>query len=52
MKKIDPKTPIWKLTVEEFLEVSKKHQFRKQVRVWFKRISKDFRVFHFKSFRN
>ena len=23
MKKIDPKTPIWKLTVEEFLEVSK-----------------------------
>lgn len=23
MKNIDPKTPIWKLTVEEFLEVSK-----------------------------
>ena len=23
MKKVDPKTPIWKLTVEEFLEVSK-----------------------------
>ncbi|MBD3903351.1 DUF3853 family protein [Chryseobacterium sp. Ch-15] len=23
MKDIDPKTPIWKLTVEEFLEVSK-----------------------------
>ena len=23
MKKIDPKTPLWKLTVEEFLEVSK-----------------------------
>ena len=23
MKKIDPKTPMWKLTVEEFLEVSK-----------------------------
>jgi len=23
MKKIDPKTPIWKLTVEEFLEISK-----------------------------
>lgn len=23
MKSIDPKTPIWKLTVEEFLEVSK-----------------------------
>ena len=23
MKKIDPKTPIWKLTVEEFLVVSK-----------------------------
>ena len=23
MKKIDPKTPIWKLTVVEFLEVSK-----------------------------
>lgn len=23
MKKIDTKTPIWKLTVEEFLEVSK-----------------------------
>lgn len=23
MKKIDPKTPIWKLSVEEFLEVSK-----------------------------
>lgn len=23
MKKIDPKTPIWKLTVEEFLTVSK-----------------------------
>lgn len=23
MKKIDPQTPIWKLTVEEFLEVSK-----------------------------
>ena len=23
MKKIDPKTPIWKITVEEFLEVSK-----------------------------
>lgn len=24
MKNIDPKTPIWKLTVEEFLEISKK----------------------------
>ena len=24
MKNIDPQTPIWKLTVEEFLEVSKK----------------------------
>ena len=23
MKKIDPKTPIWQLTVEEFLEISK-----------------------------
>ncbi|MCC2590034.1 DUF3853 family protein [Chryseobacterium sp. MFBS3-17] len=23
MKTIDPKTPLWKLTVEEFLEVSK-----------------------------
>lgn len=23
MEKIDPKTPIWKLTVEEFLEISK-----------------------------
>ena len=23
MKKIDPKTPLWHLTVEEFLEVSK-----------------------------
>ncbi len=23
MKRIDPQTPIWKLTVEEFLEVSK-----------------------------
>lgn len=23
MKKIDPKTPIWKLTVEEFLAISK-----------------------------
>ncbi len=24
MKQIDPKTPIWKLTVEEFLDISKK----------------------------
>lgn len=24
MKNIDPQTPLWKLTVEEFLEVSKK----------------------------
>ena len=23
MKRIDPQTPIWKLTVEEFLEISK-----------------------------
>ncbi|WP_155249267.1 hypothetical protein [Elizabethkingia anophelis] len=23
MKKIDPQTPIWKLTVEEFLEIAK-----------------------------
>lgn len=26
MKKIDPQTPIWKLTVEEFIEVSNQIQ--------------------------
>ena len=30
MKKIDPKTPIWQLTVEEFLEVSNDLDFGKK----------------------
>ena len=30
MKNIDPKTPIWQLTVEEFLEVSKKSNAEKK----------------------
>ncbi|STD05022.1 Uncharacterised protein [Chryseobacterium carnipullorum] len=31
MKNIDPRTPIWRLTVEEFLEVSKKINSEKKI---------------------
>ena len=40
MKKIDPKTPIWRLTVEEFLEVSKELDFGKKYEFGLKGLSK------------
>ncbi|AZA47106.1 DUF3853 family protein [Chryseobacterium carnipullorum] len=40
MKSIDPKTPIWKLTVEEFLEVSKNLNSEKKYEYGLKGLAK------------
>lgn len=40
MKNIDPKTPIWRLTVEEFLEVSKKINSEKKYEYGLKGLAK------------
>lgn len=40
MKNIDPKTPIWRLTVEEFLEVSKKNNSEKKYEFGLKGLAK------------
>jgi hypothetical protein len=40
MKKIDPKTPIWQLTVEEFLEVSKDFRIEKKYEYGLKGLAK------------
>ncbi|MDR6156626.1 MULTISPECIES: DUF3853 family protein [Chryseobacterium] len=40
MKNIDPKTPIWRLTVEEFLEVSKKINSEKKYEFGLKGLAK------------
>ncbi len=40
MKNINPKTPIWKLTVEEFLEVSRDLDFGKKYEFGLKGLSK------------
>lgn len=40
MKNIDPKTPIWRLTVEEFLEVSKKNNLEKKYEFGLKGLAK------------
>jgi hypothetical protein len=40
MKKIDPKTPIWQLTVEEFIEVSKDLDFGKKYEYGLKGLAK------------
>ena len=42
MKNIDPKTPIWQLTVEEFLEVSKKSNAEKKYEYGLKGLAKIF----------
>ncbi|MFN3773469.1 DUF3853 family protein [Cloacibacterium normanense] len=40
MNEIDPKTPLWKLTVEEFLEVSKKLTVEKKYEYGLKGLAK------------
>ncbi|MDQ0593415.1 MULTISPECIES: DUF3853 family protein [Chryseobacterium] len=40
MKNIDPKTPIWRLTVEEFLEVSKEINSEKKYEYGLKGLAK------------
>ena len=40
MKNIDPRTPIWRLTVEEFLEVSKKINSEKKYEYGLKGLAK------------
>ena len=40
MKNIDPRTPIWRLTVEEFLEVSKKINSEKKYEFGLKGLAK------------
>jgi hypothetical protein len=40
MKNIDPKTPIWRLTVEEFLEVSKNINSEKKYEFGLKGLAK------------
>ena len=40
MKSIDPKTPIWKLTVEEFLEIAKALNAEKKYEYGLKGIAK------------
>ena len=40
MKSIDPKTPIWKLTVEEFLEIAKVLNAEKKYEYGLKGIAK------------
>lgn len=40
MKNIDPKTPIWQLTVEEFLEVSKNLNSEKKYEYGLKGLAK------------
>ena len=40
MKKIDPKTPIWQLTVEEFLEVANRLTAEKKYEYGLKGIAK------------
>ncbi|SEM45053.1 Protein of unknown function [Chryseobacterium taichungense] len=40
MTNIDPKTPIWRLTVEEFLEVSKKINSEKKYEFGLKGLAK------------
>lgn len=40
MKNIDPKTPIWKLTVEEFLEISKNSTRKVNTNVGLKGLAK------------
>ena len=40
MKKIDPKTPIWQLTVEEFLEVANRLTTEKKYEYGLKGIAK------------
>lgn len=40
MKNIDPKTPIWQLTVEEFLEVSKNFNAEKKYEYGLKGLAK------------
>ena len=42
MKNIDPKTPIWQLTVEEFFEVAKSLNSEKKYEYGMKGISKIF----------
>lgn len=40
MKSVDPKTPIWQLTVEEFLEVSKNFSAEKKYEYGLKGLAK------------
>ena len=40
MKNINPQTPIWKLTVEEFLEISKKINFERKYEYGLKGLAK------------
>ena len=40
MKNINPQTPIWKLTVEEFLEISKKINFESKYEYGLKGLAK------------
>lgn len=40
MKNVDPKTPIWQLTVEDFLEVSKKITSEKKYEYGLKGLAK------------
>lgn len=40
MKNIDPRTPIWQLTVEEFLEISKNVNFEKKYEYGLKGLAK------------
>lgn len=40
MKKIDPQTPIWQLTVEEFLEISKNFNSEKKYEYGLKGLAK------------
>lgn len=40
MRKIDPATPIWQLTVEEFLEVSKNVKYEKKYEYGLKGLAK------------
>lgn len=52
MKNIDPKTPIWRLTVEEFLEVSKNINSEKKYEFGLKGLAKNVGMFYFESLGN